>query len=236
MQQWLTQSGISITRLISIRSGVFLVSKADRHVLVDTSSSRAWRILQKKLTKMGIEHLDALVLTHAHYDHAGNAKRIRDRYGATVIIHSADAAYLREGKNPPINGTNFLLRPLVRLLGGSILQKEAYSPCPPDLIITDFFHFRSGDLELRLLPTPGHTQGSISILVDDEITLAGDTLFGVFPRSTFPPFAQDVPTLIKSWQRLLETHCTLFLPAHGGKILRKVLERNYSKRKETGEG
>jgi hypothetical protein len=54
-------------------------------------------------------------------------------------------------------------------------------------------------------------------------------MFGVFNWSVFPPFAADVPTMIRSWGELLETGCNTFLPGHGTKNSRKLLKKQYNK-------
>jgi glyoxylase-like metal-dependent hydrolase (beta-lactamase superfamily II) len=53
----------------------------------------------------------------------------------------------------------------------------------------------------------------------------------VFGNSIFPPFADDTEIMIKSWKKLLETNCKLFLPGHGKGISRELLEKQYSKHK-----
>lgn len=81
-----------------------------------------------------------------------------------------------------------------------------------------------------LVHTPGHTAGSVSLIVDDELALTGDTLFGVFRWSVYPPYASDAETMVRSWGKLLETKCSLFLPSHGTPIRRSLLKKDYDKR------
>jgi hydroxyacylglutathione hydrolase len=78
--------------------------------------------------------------------------------------------------------------------------------------------------------TPGHTTGSMSVIVDDEVALVGDTMFGVFKRSVFPPFADDVSEMIKSWGKLLNSNCKFFLPSHGREKSREQLMTVYNKK------
>ena len=82
---------------------------------------------------------------------------------------------------------------------------------------------------IRVMGSPGHSEDSVSILVDDEIALAGDALFGVFRNSVFPPFADDIVLMIRSWQKLLSTPCSVFLPGHGRPVSRALLESEYNK-------
>jgi len=68
-------------------------------------------------------------------------------------------------------------------------------------------------------------------LVDDEIATVGDTMFGIYNNSVFPPFADKQAELIKSWHKLLRTDCHTFLPGHGKEIERKLLQKEYDKLK-----
>jgi glyoxylase-like metal-dependent hydrolase (beta-lactamase superfamily II) len=63
------------------------------------------------------------------------------------------------------------------------------------------------------------------------VALVGDTVFGVFRGSVFPPFADDVGVLIESWDKLLKTGSKIFLPGHGVEKSRKELQNGYNKYK-----
>ncbi|MBN2339447.1 MAG: Zn-dependent hydrolase, partial [Acidobacteria bacterium] len=86
-------------------------------------------------------------------------------------------------------------------------------------------------LNAYILHTPGHTSGSVSIIVEGEIALVGDAMFGILPGSVFPPFADDPGQLMASWGKLLDTGCSLFLPAHGSAIGRSLLQKEYHRRR-----
>jgi len=55
-------------------------------------------------------------------------------------------------------------------------------------------------------------------------------MFGVFRYSVFPPFAVDERQLLKSWGKLLDTKCTLFLPSHGTENPRWLVQKDYNNR------
>jgi glyoxylase-like metal-dependent hydrolase (beta-lactamase superfamily II) len=54
-------------------------------------------------------------------------------------------------------------------------------------------------------------------------------MFGVFKNSIFPPYADNTGKMIKSWNRLLNTDCSIFLPGHGNEIKRELLKKQYDK-------
>lgn len=69
----------------------------------------------------------------------------------------------------------------------------------------------------------------ISVIVDNEFAIVGDTMFGVFKKSIFTPFSDNIKELIKSWGKLLNTDCSIFLSGHGEKINRELLKSEYNK-------
>ena len=228
--QWFTSGGYRITRVNRSRSKVFLVSTGNSHILVDTGVSRNWRKLRKDLEKLNVVSIKLLVLTHAHFDHAGNALRIREKYGAKIMIHEKEAASLEQGFTPLPAGTNFFTSALIRWVRNKTSHQFRYRSCQADILISGRTELSAYGFNAYILPTPGHTAGSVSLIVDGEIAVAGDSIFGVFRGSVFPPFADDVPELIRSWGKLLETGCRLFIPSHGTPDSRELLQREYRKR------
>lgn len=219
-----------ISRLLGGRSNVFLLTNGLGNVLIDTSS-RFWRpLLFRRLRMSNVKSITYLFLTHSHYDHADNASAIREKFGAKVIIHELEKQYLENGSAIVPRGTNRLTRFLTDKFGDRLAARMSCTPCPADLVFSDETTIESNGLAFRIMPTPGHTCGSSSIIVDEEIALVGDTLFGAFPWSAYPPYSEDACCMVRSWKWLLETRCSLFLPSHGRAIGRKLLEKEYLKR------
>jgi glyoxylase-like metal-dependent hydrolase (beta-lactamase superfamily II) len=178
---------------------------------------------------LNIEHLDFLVLTHTHFDHAGNAKRIKEEFNPKVIVHQSEANILRSGISIIPKGTNWFTQFLVNPLGRKFAPKTNFNGCEPDIVVSSVYCFDNFGLNLYLLHTPGHSDGSISLIVDNEIALVGDTMFGILPASIFPPFADNIHELIFSWGKLLETNCHTFLPSHGSANSRLLAVKNFTR-------
>lgn len=231
MKSWTTKSGYTIFRIISGRSNVFLLTNGQNNILIDTSVSLTWGILEKRLLEKGLRALDCLVLTHAHFDHASNARLIKERFGAKVIVHSNEADYLAKGNNIFPHGTNLIAKFIMDVIGKRVFRYFRYTPCSCDLVVESEMDMQNFGFNAYLLHTPGHTSGSMSLVVDNEIAIVGDTMFGVFPGSAFPPFALNTTEIVQSWGKLLEkTRCNLFLPSHGSEIKRALVEKDFSKR------
>ena len=219
MISFTTSNGTSIRRLLGGRSNVFLISCDNRNILVDTSTKTNRRSLINRLDSLSIKpgSLSALILTHAHFDHAANAATIRNTYNAKIIVSEREAGLLESGTNAPLQGavpvTRFLYNILMKRF--NVMDRLGYAPCKHDIVVRGRHDLKDFGFNAYIVPTPGHTAGSMSVIVDDEIAIAGDALVGVFPGSVLPPWAADREQMVRSWKILLDTGCRLFHPSHG---------------------
>jgi hydroxyacylglutathione hydrolase len=227
MKTWTTKNGAIVTKILSGRSNVFLISGKNKRILVDTGPGRVWRTLDRRLTVLNIKTLDYLVLTHVHFDHAGNAARIKNNYGASVIVNEYEADFLRKGRNSPTGESNPFTGLLAKLLMPAFSSVTFFHAVEPDILTGLSSSLDIAEANSSVIQTPGHTKGSQSVIVDNEIAVVGDTMFGVFPGSVFPPFALDVKEMVKSWGKLLDTKCSWFLPSHGSEDSFELVKNNY---------
>ena len=77
MRTWNTPGGYTVTRILSGRSNVFLLANGEKNILIDTSPKYKWKELEKRLKQLEVDIIDYLILTHTHYDHAENSKKIK---------------------------------------------------------------------------------------------------------------------------------------------------------------
>lgn len=234
MKTWTTKNGYKITQVLAGRSNVFLLSNEEKNILIDSGPKFMWKKLQNRLRKLNIDKIDYLILTHTHFDHAANSKQLKENFGAKVIVHKNEEEYLQHGDNVLISGTN----PVSRLIAGLFVKRftsfARYEACRPDILVDSIFSLNDMGFNVIIIHTPGHSPGSISIIVDDEVALVGDTMFGVLRGSVYPPFAVDTTKMINSWGSLLETNSRVFLPSHGSSNPRSLVEREYQKRSKFG--
>ncbi len=227
MKNLTTASGTTVHRALFGRSNVFMIRQGETRILVDTGWSGDRRRLLRFLAGTGAP--TAVILTHTHFDHTGNAGALHDAYRTPFIVQESEADYLRMGNSPIPGGTTRFTR-FVRSLGADRVPHWFSVPgVAPDITFGSRLDLDRFGLNAYVLHTPGHSTGSCSVIVGDEIALAGDALHGM-GRSAFSPWGDDAAQMVQSWKLLLDTGCKVFLPAHGFAVSREKLERNYRKR------
>jgi hydroxyacylglutathione hydrolase len=229
MRTWKTNSGVEIFQVLDGRSNSYLIHSENGNVLVDTGKESAFRRLQNNIDELKLpkKSIDLLILTHTHFDHCQNAFAMKEQENCSIVMSEDESTFAGQGFTPLPKGTFPLTRFISKL--GSWIGKSrfGYKPFVSDRLISSELSLEA--LKMTLIPTPGHSKGSISIIVDNDIALVGDALFGVFAKSVFPPFADDVNGMISSWGLLLQTNCHTFLPGHGSVITRELLNREFKK-------
>jgi hydroxyacylglutathione hydrolase len=144
--------------------------------------------------------LKYILLTHGHFDHIGAVGLLKDKTGANIAIHREDA---------PCLGDSY--KNLSFSIGMDSIQPQA------DIILEHGDNISIGDINLKVIHTPGHSPGSIS-LVGDGFVFTGDTLFqGSIGRTDLVGGNMDqILNSIKERLLVLNNN-TIVYPGHEGK-------------------
>ena len=205
-------------------SNAYLV-KSERVILVDTGMPGEENRILRAVRDAGIHMSDiALILhTHGHVDHAGSTEALKKALGVPSAIHPADAEMMRSGRMRPLIAMRLqsrLIKPLVW---------RNFPPSNPDLLIDEGFDLSAYGVEGRLLHTPGHTAGSVSLFFPNGEAIIGDTMMGgvmggnLFgSRPNFHYFAEDIDLLHSSIQLTISQAPERLYLGHGGPL---TLER-----------
>ena len=220
---------IERTRVGMLMNNVYYLSDGESGILVDPSCKP-----ERLKTLLNGRRVDAILLTHYHFDHIGAAAEMRRVTGAPVYASALDAPYIENPTAAP--GRDFKIE-----------------PCTVDVRVDEGFILRVGASEWRAIMTPGHSPGSMCWLLeiaqlgaaqgDDTadatagavgpvvpafpvtaaggsdayagILISGDTLFeGTFGRTDFEDGSHS--DMMRSLARLSELHDdVLVLPGHG---------------------
>lgn len=214
-------------------SNVYLIKKESRVILVDTGSRGTLARLEKGMVahKISFKEILLVIVTHAHYDHTGCLNEIKQRSGAQVLVHKDDAANIAAGNSPLPAGTGFFARIIIGI--GNMLPRSVtrFEPVEPDILIDDSYDLSNYIPGVVVMHTPGHTNGSISVIVDNTDCIVGDTLFNIVPFSVYPPFADSIDNLATSMKKLIDTGCRRFFPGHGRPFSIKRIQKTLARKR-----
>jgi glyoxylase-like metal-dependent hydrolase (beta-lactamase superfamily II) len=147
----------------------FLVEHRGVLSLIDTGTAGSAKRALDAIAKAGHKPEDVrqIVLTHCHGDHTGEAKRLHDATGATVISGAEDVG--------PIEGTEPYPGPPGRISGRVFANLAKFQRVPVDYGVSDREHLEGG---LVAIPAPGHTAGHIAVQAPDLDTIfVGDLVW-----------------------------------------------------------
>ncbi|MEJ2204128.1 MAG: MBL fold metallo-hydrolase [Gemmatimonadota bacterium] len=218
---------------ISLGFDTCYVLEGEGVIVVDAGQPRKGRAFVRGMERAGIEPRDVrlILLTHAHWDHMGSASELKDITGAPLAVHEREAPWVESGA-PPLPpgvtpwGRTFmavhrLLMPLIdtpaarvdRRLGDEVTSLSGFG------------------IPGSIVPTPGHSPGSISVVLETGEAFVGDLAMNRVPlrlNPGLPIFADDLDEVRRSWRRLLEFPLTEVFPAHGRPfpvdVIRRILD------------
>jgi glyoxylase-like metal-dependent hydrolase (beta-lactamase superfamily II) len=225
----LTHVAPGIHRLESVYTNWYLLEQGGRLTLLDAGLPRDWGDFCSALSRLGHTpaDIDAVLITHHHLDHAGNAEHLRSS-GARVLAHPADAPYLRGEKHQSRGGVaRFLWRPWYAFYMGSYVAK-GITRTPPVAELDKLADNEVLDVpgSPRVIHAPGHTAGSCALFLEDRSLLfSGDALVTLDvvrgprgrqgPQIARGPFAEDADLAVESLDALDATKAEAVLPGHG---------------------
>lgn len=178
-------------------SNMFLII-GERTMLIDTGSGTvSGPIIEYIANLLNGRRLDALILTHSHYDHIGGLKDIVPAFRPTVFAGSRDADAIRKGGKDRISGMDLM-------------------PCPAEVHeLSEGNIIDLGGHVMKVIETPGHTEGCICLYdTETHALFSGDTVFsnGV-GRTDFR--GGNIDDLRASLYKLKELDINGLYPGHG---------------------
>lgn len=188
--------GICLIEGVGLSSNIYAIGE-NPITLIDTGAGSITNKITPKLKLLNLapQNITQVIITHAHHDHVGGLVEILQTVTPKIMAHSADAK----------------------------LIEEAYS--------LDVFKLKDEDTIttevalLKVIHTPGHTQGSICLYSPErKLLLSGDTVFadGGFGRTDLE--TGDSEAMIKSLQHLTQFDVERLLPGHGDLVLQDARE------------
>jgi len=189
-------------------------------ILVDTGIPHTAGRVARTLQTLGVapQQVKLILLTHGHIDHAGSVRALQELTGARVAIHHRDRELVETGRvvAPPM--WNAAGRVVDAALA-RITRRMHFAPVQADIVIGDEgLSLVEFGIHGRVIHTPGHTWGSVSLLLDSGEAFTGDLggmggWWGADPR--IPPAGDDPGQIVNSWKKLFAAGITTIYPGHG---------------------
>lgn len=197
-----------IYRLGSRYVNWYVVVEDSSITIVDTGLPRYWSQLTGLVSMIGrrMSDIEAVLVTHAHPDHLGNAERLIDTSAAAVTLHEGDASVAKQDISSPPPRAQLWRPHVLAFIGHGISNGIIRWPALTSLDVI------AGDVRLdipgtpRAIHTPGHTAGSTCFAFDDrDAIIVGDALFNQDPHTGHPitsvspeRFSADQATAVSS--------------------------------------
>lgn len=212
----------------------FLLTNSTSCILIDTGLPDTEGKIEQVLRKLNLSFTDIklIIITHAHIDHAGNTAKIKSLSGAPVIAHKGDLPYYRGEREMHFCSTGWF---------GQIFSKtgaiqKPYARFDPDILLSskDKFSLNKYGINGNVISTPGHTEGSISVVIDNDKAIVGDLissgiLLGGIIRTNKakrPPFEDDPLQVSQALKSIANDGVQTFYMGHGGPLAKKEVLRH----------
>lgn len=208
----------------------------DGWVMIDIGYENSYTSVLDTLQKLQISPEEAcyLFLTHAHDDHAGFLEEWMTNHPQTMVIaHEKAIDGLRKGQNGFDGGCStlgaFLFCQLMALLGNSEHRyprlREDHLAKIVTLNAENLTQIES-KLSGKILFTPGHTEDSISLLMDGNLFCGDAAMNGIPSSHRITIWVEDKTEYEKSWDVMLASGAKKIYPAHGSPFCPCQMKKN----------
>ena len=199
-------------------------------IMIDGGAPKRAENFLKAFEKLPVEPEDVelIVLTHGHWDHIGSAKDIKEITGAQLALHQQEKDWLEKSLKPLPPGVTIWGHIFAKVM--ALFMPLVHIPTTNvDLVLED------GELSLakygipgRIIHTPGHSRGSVSVLLETGDAFVGDLAMSEFPLRLspgLPILAEDMRKVRESWSVLNFGFAETIYPAHGKPFPVSVIRR-----------
>jgi len=202
---------------INTGSNVYLLEGKEKLVLIDAGYPCSEKKILSEIEKLAPKKLSLIFITHAHFDHYGSANAIRQKTDALIGIHQKDSIAMSNAKTP------IPLKKSWGIPGGYILPLAELlwkiEPTRADIFFKDGDSLNSFGINGVAIHTPGHTNGSMSLLIDDSLLFVSDLIVThpVIRRQCY--YAENWEDIDISIKKIKKIAPVSTYPGHGSAVI-----------------
>jgi glyoxylase-like metal-dependent hydrolase (beta-lactamase superfamily II) len=209
-----------VTTIDCFGSNAYLLETDSSLFLLDAGYPKYHEKIRKEIKNNNPQNkpLKLIILTHAHFDHYGSAQRLKELTGAKIAIHRLDSSDLHNAKTriDRTNVSGFFGKTVLLPIGLLIFRPVK---TPPDITFDNGFTFNEFGLDAKVIHTPGHTDGSSTIVVEDSLVFFGDLIVKSNNFSKQKYYAVSWEQIDSSINNVSTMHFKTGFIGHGSKTL-----------------
>ena len=185
-------------------ANVYLIRRGEKLLVVDAGLPGEYEKVLRYIEKLGHlpEDVETIIVTHAHHDHVGSLKDLKDATGANIAAHKDEVPYLK----------------------GEKTFRSEIEPVDVEIKLNDGDEVHG----LKVIHSPGHTPGSICLLdLKTKALFVGDLVMEENGKLEEIPhhYSLDPMKNREAIRRLLDIDFVHLLPSHGKPILNEGKEK-----------
>ena len=192
-------------------SNVYFIETDRGYLMVDTGMAARESAVEELFSSAGLKPSEVamIIVTHVHPDHVAGLHSAKKLTGAKVLCHRSAARYVESGESEPIVAHS--------ALGAVIaaITPKRFRGVVPDILVENEFELNDYGLAGTIMHTPGHTAGSISIVLSTGETLVGDQVRGGNAELSLGQFYEDKDELLRNLESVTSSEPRVIYMSHG---------------------
>ncbi|MGB4659072.1 MAG: MBL fold metallo-hydrolase [Mobilitalea sp.] len=189
---------MKVINLTYLSTNYYLLQLNDGWLMIDSGLPDTFSQLLQLLNQKGISvnEINHLIVTHYHPDHAGLAQNLKD-FGTNLIVHECQLPFIKELNQSFKKNPKAYFKDIMPSNTTIVTGKDSRS------------FLKSIGIDGEIVTTPGHTDDSVTLILDDTCAFIGD----------LPPYSDtddyDDYEIEDSWDMIKKCHVKTIYPGHG---------------------